>query len=95
MKTFYVYILASDTGTLYTGITNNLKRRVMEHKEGAVPGFTKTYQVDKLLYYETFQTASSAIRREKQIKSYRREKKIMLIDTKNPAWVDLAQSVLQ
>jgi putative endonuclease len=93
MKTFYVYILASETGTLYTGITNNLKRRVMEHKEGVIPGFTKTYNVDKLLYFETFQTAMSAIAREKQIKSFRREKKIKLIDSKNPQWLDLMEEL--
>jgi putative endonuclease len=94
MKTFYVYILGSKTGTLYTGITNNLKRRVIEHKEGVVPGFTKTYHVDKLLYLETFQTAAAAIAREKQIKSYRREKKIKLIDARNPQWLDLTGTLM-
>ena len=90
MKTYYVYILASESGTLYTGITSNLKRRIFEHKNGAVPGFTSQYNVAKLVYVETFKTAASAIHREKQIKSWRREKKINLIDTKNPAWDDLA-----
>jgi putative endonuclease len=94
MKTFYVYILGSKTGTLYTGITNNLKRRVMEHKEGVVPGFTKTYHIDRLLYLETFQTATAAITREKQIKGYRREKKIKLIDAKNPQWLDLTPTLI-
>jgi putative endonuclease len=95
MKTFYVYILASKTGTLYAGVTNNLKRRVFEHKAKTVPGFTQKYHVDKLLYFETFQTATSAILREKQIKSFRREKKIKLIDAKNPQWLDLAEDLLK
>jgi putative endonuclease len=94
MKIFYVYILGSETGTLYTGITNNLKRRMMEHKEGVVPGFTKTYHVDKLLYLATFQTAAAAIAREKQIKSFRREKKVKLIDAKNPQWLDLTPTLM-
>jgi putative endonuclease len=95
MKTFYVYILASKTGTLYTGITNNLKRRVFEHKTGQIPGFTQRYHIDRLLYVETFKTAMSAIKREKQIKAFRREKKIKLIDTKNPQWIDLAEKLLK
>jgi putative endonuclease len=82
--------MASESGTLYTGITSNLKRRVFEHKTGVVSGFTSQYNVTKLVYVETFKTAASAINREKQIKSWRREKKINLIDTKNPAWDDLA-----
>ncbi len=90
MKTYYVYIMASDSGTLYTGVTSNLKRRVYEHKEKLIPGFTARYNIGKLLYVETFKTPASAIKREKQIKSFRREKKIKLIDTKNPGWNDLA-----
>ena len=90
MKTYYVYIMVSETGTLYTGITSNLKRRVFEHKAKAVPGFTTQYDVKKLVYVETFKAPAPAINREKQIKSWRREKKIKLIDTKNPAWDDLA-----
>ena len=90
MKTYCVYILASESGTLYTGITSNLKRRVFEHKTGAIPGFTSQYHVTQLVYVETFKTAAAAIHREKQIKSWRREKKINLIDTTNPAWDDLA-----
>ena len=95
MKTFYVYILSSQTGTLYAGITSNLKRRVMEHKTKKIPGFTRTYHIDRLLYVETFQTAMSAIKREKQIKAFRREKKIRLIDAKNPQWADLAEGLLK
>jgi putative endonuclease len=93
MKTFYVYILASKTGTLYTGITSSLERRVFEHKSKTIPGFTQTYCVDRLLCLETFGTAMSAISREKQIKGFRREKKIKLIDSKNPQWLDLAEDL--
>jgi len=90
MKTYTVYIMASETGTLYTGVTSRLNQRVFEHKSKAMPGFTSRYDVKKLLYVETFKTPDAAIKREKQIKSWRREKKIKLIDTKNPAWDDLA-----
>ena len=90
MKTYTIYIMASETGTLYTGVTSNLKRRVFEHKTKIVSGFTCRYDVAKLIYVETFKTSAAAIKREKQIKSWRREKKIKLIDTKNPAWDDLA-----
>ncbi len=90
MKRYYVYIMASETGTLYTGITSNIKRRIFEHRTGEIPGFTNRYNVKKLVYVETFKTPDAAIKREKQIKSWRREKKIKLIDTKNPAWDDLA-----
>ncbi len=90
MKTYYVYIMASESGTFYTGITSNLKRRVFEHKTKAIPGFTSRYNVTKLIYVEIFKTPDGAIRREKQIKSWRREKKIELIDSKNSTWQDLA-----
>lgn len=89
-KTYCVYILGSKTGTLYTGITSRLRTRVYEHKTKRHPGFTAAYDVHRLLYVETFNTAVGAIRREKQIKGYRREKKIALIDTMNPQWNDLA-----
>ncbi len=90
MKTYYVYIMVSETGTLYTGITSNLKRRIFEHKIKAIPGFTSRYNVKKLIHVEIFKTPDVAIKREKQIKSFRREKKIKLIDMKNPAWDDLS-----
>ncbi len=92
MKTYYVYILASKTGTLYTGVTSRLRTRVFEHKTKRYPGFTAKYNVNRLLYVETFETAMGAIRREKQIKGYRREKKINLIDATNPLWDDLAEN---
>ena len=92
MKTYYVYILDSKSGTLYTGITSNLFRRVNEHKNHKLPGFTDKYNVNRLLYYEKHGTPAEAIKREKQIKSWRREKKIKLIDAENPAWNDLAEN---
>jgi len=90
VKTFYTYIMASESGTLYTGMTNNIKKRVYEHKKHLIEGFTDKYNVTKLLYFETFSEPTSAIKREKQIKSWRRQKKVALIDTKNPGWEDLS-----
>jgi len=90
-KTFYVYIMASRTGTLYVGITNNIKRRVFEHKNHLIPGFTEKYKVERLLYVEAMNDPGSAINREKQIKAWRREKKIALIDSTNPQWNDLSE----
>jgi len=91
MKTYYIYIMASKTGTLYVGLTNNIKRRVYQHKQHKVPGFTDKYDIDRLLYFETLGDSLSAIRREKQIKAWRREKKIQLIDSQNPGWNDLSE----
>jgi putative endonuclease len=82
--------MSSKTGTLYTGVTNNIKKRVYEHKNHLIPGFTNTYNVNRLVYVETFGDALSAIAREKQIKHWRREKKVKLIDSTNPKWDDLA-----
>lgn len=92
MKSYYIYIMASKTGTLYIGMTNNIKRRVYEHKKHFVPGFTDKHNIDRLIYVETFSSPAYAIKREKQIKKWRREKKISLIDSKNPDWNDLSQS---
>ena len=80
MKTFYVYIMGSKSGTLYVGMTSNIKKRVYEHKNHLKPGFTDKYNINKLLYVETTGEASSAINREKQIKAWKREKKVTLID---------------
>ena len=91
MKTFYVYIITSKTGTLYIGLTSNIKRRVYEHKQHIVPGFTDKYDIDHLLYFETLVDSLSAIRREKQIKAWRRDKKVQLIDSQNPGWNDLSE----
>jgi len=89
---YYVYILASLSGTLYIGITDKLERRMVEHKEGLIPGFTKQYSVHRLVYFESYSDVRNAIRREKQLKGWRREKKIALIESVNPSWKDLARA---
>lgn len=91
MKTFFVYILASKSGTLYVGVTNNIKKRVYEHKNHLVPGFTDKYDINRLLYFEKIGDSASAINREKQIKAWKREKKVALIDSLNPEWIDLGR----
>ena len=95
MRSYYVYIMASKTGTLYVGITNNIRRRVHQHKDHLVPGFTDKYNIDRLLYVEIIGDPRSAITREKQIKKWRREKKIKLIDSQNPGWKDLRDQWLE
>ncbi len=93
-KKVYVYILASKrNGTLYTGVTSNLIKRVWEHKQGFVEGFTKKYQVKRLVYYETYTDRESAFLREKRIKKWRRAWKIRLIEEENPEWRDLYEDV--
>jgi putative endonuclease len=93
-KTFYVYILASQrNGTLYIGVTSNLAKRVWEHKEGVVPGFTKTYRVHHLVWFEQHATAESAIRREKRLKTWLRAWKVALIEETNPRWDDLYETI--
>lgn len=88
--TYYVYILASKPhGTLYVGVTKDLVRRVYEHRTGAVKGFTKQYDVHRLVYFETSDSIESAIEREKHIKKWERAWKIELIESKNPRWEDL------
>ena len=87
---YYIYFMASGSGTLYLGVTNNLKRRVYEHKEGAVEGFSKKYGCEKLVFFEEFTNIKDAIRREKQLKSWRREKKEVVIRQLNPGWRDLS-----
>ena len=89
-RTYYVYILASKKqGTLYIGVTADLLHRVHEHKTRAVEGFTKKYNIHMLVYYEEFQYINDAIQREKQLKKWKREWKIALIEKDNPAWNDL------
>ncbi len=90
-KRYYVYILASLSGTLYIGITDNLERRMVEHKESLIPGFTKQHSVNRLVYFEVYNDVRNAIRREKQLKVWRREKKIALICSTNPSRKDLAK----
>jgi putative endonuclease len=91
MKTYYVYIMGSKTGTLYVGTTSDIKRRVYEHKSHLLPGFTDKYNIERLLYFEAIGDPASAINREKQIKAWRREKKVALIDSINPSWEDLSE----
>ncbi|MBT3392205.1 MAG: GIY-YIG nuclease family protein [Chloroflexi bacterium] len=90
MRVYYVYIMNSKSGTLYTGMTNDLARRVYEHKHKLIPGFTQRYDVTRLAYYEEANDVSVAITREKEIKGWRRSKKIALIKSLNPSWRDLA-----
>jgi putative endonuclease len=87
---FYVYILASGPyGTLYTGHTDNLARRIFEHREKVRPGFTSKYGVTKLVWFQSFDLRENAFRRERQIKEWRRKWKIELIEAENPTWRDL------
>jgi putative endonuclease len=88
---FYVYIMQSSSRrALYIGMTNNLRRRVFQHKTHAFEGFTDQYNAERLVYYERFDDVRTAINREKQLKGWRREKKIWLIERMNPGWKDLA-----
>ena len=90
MKTYYVYILSSKTGTLYVGMTNDLERRIFEHKLKSIPGFTQKYNVTRLVYFEESQDVWAAISREKEIKKWSRRKKKDLVESINPLWADLA-----
>jgi putative endonuclease len=90
MKNYYVYIMTSPSGTLYTGMTSNLVRRVYEHKQILVDGFTKKYNVTRLAYYEQTSDVQTALAREKEMKKWRRSKKIALIKSINPKWQDLS-----
>jgi putative endonuclease len=83
--------MGSKSWTLYVGVTSNLKKRVYEHKNHLIPGFTDKYKINRLLYFETMSAPASAINREKQLKKWRRDKKIKLIDSLNPKWNDLSQ----
>ena len=95
MNTYYVYILASKkNGTLYIGVTDNLIRRVYEHKNDIIDGFTKKYHVHKLVYYEQTNDINSAIQREKQLKKWRRQWKIDLIEKNNPNWDDIYKAIV-
>jgi len=86
---YFVYILTNSAATvLYTGVTNDLKRRVYEHREKLADGFTKRYRLSRLVYYESYAGAGRAIEREKQIKAGWRRKKLALVDEFNPGWVD-------
>ena len=91
MKQYYFYIMSSLSGTLYVGMTNDLGRRVWQHKEKEIDGFTKRYNVDRLVYFEEFSNVRDAIAREKLVKKWRRSKKIELIESMNPKWQDLSE----
>jgi len=93
-KSYYIYILSSRIGgTLYIGVTNDLVRRVHEHKSKAADGFTKKHGIDRLVYYEQYENVEAAIRREKRLKRYNRGWKVSLIEEQNPNWVDLYPSI--
>ena len=89
-RTYYVYILASRSRNLYTGVTNNLERRIAQHRSGLIPGFTKRYRIFRLVHYELFGDIRMAIAREKEIKKWRHQKKVRLIERENPRWEDLS-----
>jgi Predicted endonuclease containing a URI domain len=94
MKQYYVYIMTNESKTLYIGVTNNLNHRVYQHKQKLIPGFTSKYKINKLVYYETTGDINSAIAREKQLKRWLRSKKIVLIQSMNPEWLDLSQGLV-
>ncbi|MCB9153949.1 MAG: GIY-YIG nuclease family protein [Caldilineae bacterium] len=91
MHQYFVYIMANVSGTLYTGMTGNLERRVDEHKQKLVPGFTARYNITRLVWFESTPDVKSAIAREKQIKGWLRAKKVALIESVNPQWRDLSE----
>jgi putative endonuclease len=89
-KQYYIYIMTNYAHTLYTGVSNDLERRVYEHKMKLIPGFTARYDLTTLVYYEVVEDVNSAIAREKQIKGWLRKKKVALIESVNPEWKDLS-----
>ena len=91
MTQYYVYIMTNRSGTLYVGVTRDLLRRVHEHKSKLIDGFTKRYNIDRLMYYETTEDVQAAITREKQLKGWTRRKKIGLIKSANSQWRDLSE----
>lgn len=94
-KSFCVYILASQrNGTLYIGVTSDLIKRIWEHKNKVVPGFTEQYGVDKLVYFEQYEDAEMAMHREKRLKEWKRQWKLALIEKNNPEWNDLYSGIL-
>jgi putative endonuclease len=96
MKAFYLYMMTNQSlVVLYTGITNSLMRGVWQHQNSEIEGFTKTYKINRLVYYECFYDPRDAIAREKEIKGWRRDKKNALVETKNPRWADLSPMLFQ
>ncbi|HZS28180.1 MAG TPA: GIY-YIG nuclease family protein [Candidatus Angelobacter sp.] len=94
-RCYFVYILANLNGLLYVGLTDDLRKRMLQHKSGSFDGFTKKYKVDRLMYYETYTFPKTAASRELQIKKFRREKKIALFLESNPPWKDLTPEIFQ
>ncbi|OGY46713.1 MAG: hypothetical protein A3A24_03965 [Candidatus Buchananbacteria bacterium RIFCSPLOWO2_01_FULL_46_12] len=92
-KTYYTYIMTNSSKTLYIGVTNNIRERVLEHKAGKTKGFTEKYKLKKLVYYEEFDNIYDAIAREKQLKNWHRQWKIDLIEKMNPGWDDLSNNL--
>jgi putative endonuclease len=90
---YYVYVLTNRSKTLYVGVTNNLGRRIWQHKEKRIPGFTRKYNLDRLVYYEVFGDVRAAIDREKQIKGWLRAKKTALVESLNPHWRELTPTL--
>ena len=90
-KRYYVYVMASRSLNLYTGVTNSIYQRALQHKSGEIDGFTKKYNINRLVYCETFEYIGNAIAREKQIKTWTRAKRLALIKATNPTWQDLAE----
>ena len=91
MRRYCVYIMASKSRVLYVGITNDIRRRIWEHKNDVNPGFTSKYRIHRLVYFESFKYVGNAIAREKRIKGWVREKKVALIRSANPTWEDLSE----
>jgi len=89
-RVFHVYFMAGNSGVIYLGVTSHLGKRVFQHQQKLLPGFTKKYNLTKLVWFEPYSTARSAIAREKEIKKWRREKKVTLIESLNPSWSDLS-----
>jgi len=90
MRDYYVYIMTNKSRTLYVGVTNDLERRVYEHKHKLLPGFTSKYNIGILVWYDSFVNVEEAIEWEKRIKGWLRSKKVALIETTNPDWIDLS-----
>ena len=90
-RQYYVYLMASQSRTLYVGMTNDLRRRVYEHKAKLMKGFTRKYNITRLVHFEATSEVRSALAREKEIKAWRREKKVALIESENPGWRDLSE----
>ncbi len=92
-RTYWVYIVASQTRVIYVGVTNDLVRRMDAHRKGLIPGFTAKYRVRRLVYCEAASEPLAAIAREKQLKGWRRSKKVALVESRNPGWADLYDSI--